>query len=546
MSLRLKTILGVGLIEAVLLLALITTVLSYMRQSNESNLEDYVATTTTLFASTTKDAVLSFDLASLENFVDEILTNKGLLYARIFDSDNNLLASGGEPQYLNKSFQLDRSYQDVTDAVYDASKQIVVDELSYGRIEMGFSTEGIEQAINEARRLAATIAIVEMLLVALFSFFLGVYLTKQLKVLHDSARRIADGDLSQEITVNTRDEIGEVADSFNKMMGSLNRANQETEKYHTELIELNTTLENRVEKRTQKIFDQKEKLESAYGKLQEAQEQLIQSEKMASIGQLAAGVAHEINNPVSFVKSNLSSLAGYVRTYKELIDKQKKILNAIELTPENNVRDQLAELSLYYEDNDVDFINEDIDGLVEESIKGTNRVTEIVKGLSIYSRSSDEVMEECDVNALIGNVLTMLGNELKYTCEVITQLDDLPFLQCHSGKITQVLTNLVVNAMHSMGDNGVLTISSAHQKTDTTSNVVIQVLDTGKGIAEENIVKLFDPFFTTKPVGEGTGLGLSISQGIICDHGGTISVENVAGKGALFTIVLPVPVPVND
>jgi two-component system NtrC family sensor kinase len=542
MSLRLKTILGVGFIEAILLLALITTVLSYMRKSNESNLEDYVATTTTLFASTTKDAVLSFDLASLENFVEAILTNKGLVYTRIFDNDNNLLASGGDSQYLNKSFQLDARYQDVTDAVYDASKQITVDGIPYGRIEMGFSTEGIEKAITEARRLAVTIAIIEMSLVALFSFFLGVYLTKQLKVLNDSARRIADGDLAQKITVKARDEIGEVADSFNKMMFSLNRANQEAEKYQIELIALNKTLEDRVEKRTQKIFEQKEKLESAYGKLQEAQEQLIQSEKMASIGQLAAGVAHEINNPVSFVKSNLSSLAGYIDTYKELIDKQKKILSAIELTPENNIRDQLTELSLYCEDNDVDFINEDIDGLVEESIKGTNRVTEIVKGLSVYSRSSDEVMEECDVNALIGNVLTMLGNELKYSCEVITQLGDLPFLQCHPGKITQVITNLVINAMHSMDEEGVLTISSVHQKTATTSNVVIQVLDTGKGIAEENIVKLFDPFFTTKPVGEGTGLGLSISQGIICDHGGTISVENVAGKGALFTITLPAPV----
>jgi signal transduction histidine kinase len=495
-----------------------------------------------LFASTTKDAVLSFDLASLENFVEAILTNKGLVYTRIFDNDNNLLASGGDSQYLNKSFQLDTRYQDVTDAVYDASKQITVDGIPYGRIEMGFSTEGIEKAISEARRLAVTIAIIEMSLVALFSFFLGVYLTKQLKVLNDSARRIADGDLTQKITVKTRDEIGEVADSFNKMMFSLNRANQEAEKYQIELIALNKTLEDRVEKRTQKIFEQKEKLESAYGKLQEAQEQLIQSEKMASIGQLAAGVAHEINNPVSFVKSNLSSLAGYIDTYKELIDKQKKILSAIELTPENNIRDQLTELSLYYENNDVDFINEDIDDLVEESIKGTNRVTEIVKGLNVYSRSSDEAMEECDVNALIGNVLTMLGNELKYSCEVITQLGDLPFLQCHPGKITQVITNLVINAMHSMDEEGVLTISSVHQKTATTSNVVIQVLDTGKGIAEENIVKLFDPFFTTKPVGEGTGLGLSISQGIICDHGGTISVENVAGKGALFTITLPAPV----
>ena len=540
MTLRFKTILGVGLIEAVLLLVLITTVLSYMRQSNQDNLEDYVATTTSLFASTTKDAVLSFDLASLSHFVEEILTNQGLLYTRVFDNDNNLLASGGDPRYLNKSFQQDVRYQDVDDSVYDASKRVIVDGITYGRIEMGFSTEGIEEAISEAQWLAASIAIIEMLLVALFSFILGVYLTKQLKVLRDSARRIADGDLTLNIHIKTHDEIGEVADSFNKMMASLNKANLETENHRKELMELNTTLEARVEKRTHKIFEQKEKLEAAYSKLQQAQEQLIQSEKMASIGQLAAGVAHEINNPVAFIKSNLSSLTIYIHTYKTLIDKQQKILNTINLATGNDIQSQLKELSLYRNSNDVDFIDEDIDGLVEESIKGTDRVIDIVKGLSVYSRSSDEGIEECDVNILIESVLKMLANQLKYHCEVITQLMPLPFIQCHSGKITQVLTNLVVNAMHAMNEKGVLTISSAHQKTADSSSIIIQVLDTGKGIPEENIVKLFDPFFTTKPVGEGTGLGLSISQGIICDHDGSISVENVVGKGALFTVVLPV------
>lgn len=540
MTLRFKTILGVGLIEAVLLLVLITTVLSYMRQSNQDNLEDYVATTTSLFASTTKDAVLSFDLASLSHSIEEILTNQGLLYTRVFDNDNNLLASGGDPQYLNKIFQQDVRYQDVDDSVYDASKRVIVDGTTYGRIEMGFSTEGIEEAISEAQWLAASIAIIEMLLVALFSFILGVYLTKQLKVLRDSARRIADGDLTQNIHIKTHDEIGEVADSFNKMMASLNKANLETENHRKELMELNTTLETRVEKRTHKIFEQKEKLEAAYSKLQQAQEQLIQSEKMASIGQLAAGVAHEINNPVAFIKSNLSSLTIYIHTYKTLIDKQQKILNTINLATGNDIQSQLKELSLYRDSNDVDFIDEDIDGLVEESIKGTDRVIDIVKGLSVYSRSSDEGIEECDVNILIESVLKMLANQLKYHCEVITQLMPLPFIQCHSGKITQVLTNLVVNAMHAMNEKGVLTISSAHQKIADSSSIIIQVLDTGKGIPEENIVKLFDPFFTTKPVGEGTGLGLSISQGIICDHDGSISVENVVGKGALFTVVLPV------
>ncbi len=541
MSLRLKTILGVGLIEAVLLVILITSVLNYMRLSSVQNLENYVSTTSTLFATTTKDAVLSFDLASLENFVEEILTNEGVLYARIKDGDNNILAEGGLEEYLDQPFTVDTQYEDVNDGVYDAEQLITVDDALYGRIEMGFSTQQIEQAVVETRKLAATIAIAEMLLVALFSFILGVYLTKQLKVLRNSARRIAEGDLTQSIDIKARDEIGEVAHSFNKMIVSLNEANQQTEQYQQELEGLNKSLEDRVKKRTQQILQQKDKLEEAYGKLQETQEQLVQSEKMASIGQLAAGVAHEINNPVGFIKSNLSSLTGYIQSYQELIDKQQALLNSLEASAETeDAKTSFHQIKEYWEEKDIDFVNEDIVTLVTESIDGTDRVAEIVKGLKVYSHASEDEMEECNINTCLENTLKMLNNELKYGCEVITDFHELPLCRCNGSKVTQVFTNLIVNAIQAMDGKGVLKIQTLHKPSLNPDSIVIKILDSGKGIPEENLSKLFDPFFTTKAVGEGTGLGLSISQGIIHDHNGTMEVNSKVGKGTMFTITLPV------
>lgn len=539
MSLRLKTILGVSLIEAVLLAILITSVLNYMQLANEESLENHIATTTTLFATTTKDAVLSYDLASLETFVEEILKNKDVLYVRIFSSDNNLLASGGDDQLVNMPFLIDQHYHDVTDSVYDTESLITVDGIIYGRIEIGISTAKTEQSITETRQLAAAIALIEMFLVALFSFFLGIYLTKQLKVLRNSARKIAEGDLNHKIEVKAKDEIGEVAHSFNKMINSLNQANQQSTAYHQEILELNKSLEDRVARRTQKIEEQKDKLESAYKELKLTQKQLVQSEKMASIGQLAAGVAHEINNPVAFVKSNLSSLDNYIKTYQEVIDQHQKILDNLNHDIKSTLKNEIDLLEHYAEENDLDFINEDIVTLVKESINGTDRIEEIVKGLKIYSRASDDLIEECDINECLQDTIKMLNNELKYSCDVVTQWDTLPICHCNRSKITQVFTNLIINATHAMEEKGTLTISTALSQLSDKPAVLIKISDTGKGIPPENLSKLFDPFFTTKPVGQGTGLGLSISHGIIEDHSGAINVESEVGKGTCFNILLP-------
>lgn len=536
MSLRLKIMLGIGIIETVLLVVLIATVLNYMRVSSEESLENYVSTTTALFATTTKDAVLSLDLTSLENFVEEIMSNESLLYARVFDRNDNLLASNSKNYYIQAIFIADKNYRAIDDDIYDNSEEIVVDNIIYGRVEMGFSTDNVEKEISDARRLAGIIVVIEISLVALFSFFLGVYLTRQLKVLANTARQVAAGDLNQQVAINSSDEIGELAQSFNKMVASLKEANERSIVYSAELSDANENLEERVNRRTSKILEQNSKLATAIQEVRQTQKQLVQSEKMASIGQLAAGVAHEINNPVAFVKSNLSTLVQYIKTYHELINKQQEIINSIDSERDSRFKEKMRQINEYIADNDIEFINEDIITLVKESIDGTHRVSEIVQGLKVYSRASDDAMQDCDINQCLKDTLKMLSNELKYACELVTDWGNLPTCRGNKGKLAQVFTNLIVNAVQSMADVGTISIKT----TLLDDKIVVTITDTGKGIEKETMFKLFDPFFTTKAVGEGTGLGLSISQGIINDHKGEILVESEVDKGTTFKIILPV------
>ncbi len=537
MSLRLKTIIGVGLIEATLLVILISTILNYMRNTSENSLENYVTTTKTLFATSTKDAILSFDLATLESSIQEILKNDSIIYVRIIDNNNNILASGSNGEYKEREFLLDNNFLDIDDSIYDTEEFISVGDTIYAKIEIGVSTQQIEKSIKETTKLSISIAIVEMVLVAFFSFILGIYLTKQLKVLRNAAKDISAGDYTQTIDIKTRDEVGEVAHAFNKMTSSLNAANRKTLTYQQELEELNKSLEDRVERRTQKILDQKDKLESAYGQLQKTQRQLVESEKLASIGQLAAGVAHEINNPVGFIKSNLSSLEDYIGVYQTLIKEQQAFIDKVDINQNTDLKPHLEKIIAFKEEEDIEFISEDIDSLTKESIKGTVRVEDIVKGLKVYSRDSDDVFEPTDLAACLNDALTMLNNEIKYKCKIKKEIGELPLFPCDKVKIIQVFTNLIINAAQAIKDTGILLIKANHNKSTDNSNITITISDNGQGIPKENLAKLFDPFFTTKPVGEGTGLGLSISHGIIQDHGGEISVESKVGVGTRFTII---------
>lgn len=535
MSLRLKTILGIASIEALLLLLLISMTLDYLRTTNYEGLSKRASTTATLFATTSKDAVLSYDLASLESFVNEVLKNPDLVYARVLGPEDQLFAQAGEKAVLARSFQADLLVEDVSDSIFDTYAEISEAGVVYGRVEIGLDINSLTATIDEAKNKSASIAALEMFMVALFSLILGTYLTRQLKSLSDAAKTISAGNLAVQIPVKGRDEIAEVANAFNAMAIDLQEASQRRDEFESQLKELNRSLEDRVVQRTQELVEKNVQLEKANHDIKDTQAKLLQSEKMASVGVLAAGVAHEINNPLGFVMSNLSTLEIYVNNYKALVSEYQALFK---MTDSEERKIQYQRINQLIEEFDLEFMSEDLPDLLKDTHEGSIRVKEIVKGLKAFSHIDQaEGMQLADLNECISSTLKVVNNELKYHCQVIVELGELPHIYCLPGQIKQVLLNLFLNAGHAISGKGTITISSRLEN----DCIEISVQDSGCGISKDDVGKLFDPFFTTKAVGEGTGLGLAISYGIIVEeHKGDIRVSSEEGVGSCFTVVLPV------
>jgi signal transduction histidine kinase len=264
------------------------------------------------------------------------------------------------------------------------------------------------------------------------------------------------------------------------------------------------------------------------------QEQLLQSEKMASIGQLAAGVAHEINNPIGYVHSNLGSLQEYLHSLFQLIEMYERALRAPDpkaMQPE--IEDMRARC-------DIEFITQDLPQLMAESREGIERVTQIVRNLKEFSYTDrDHAWKSSDVHAGLESTINIVWNELKYKVKLERRYGKLPLVQCRLSELNQVFMNILLNASHAIKERGQITITTGV----LDENVWIEIEDTGEGIPEDIQQNIFDPFFTTKPVGSGTGLGLSISYGIVNKHHGRIEVRSVPGEGSCFRITLPIRQP---
>ncbi len=272
-------------------------------------------------------------------------------------------------------------------------------------------------------------------------------------------------------------------------------------------------------------------LKRAYQELREAQDQALQSEKLASIGQLAAGVAHEINNPLGYIGSNLSSLKQDINDLFQLVESYRKTLSNLPLDQESKKR--LTELE---EELDLDYLRKDLPQLIEESQEGVDRARIIVRDLKDFSRAGDGRFTLTDLHQGLESTLNIAHNQIKYKAEIIKDYDpDLPEIVCIPSQINQVVLNLLVNAAQAISDKGTITLRTRHDH----ATVTIEVSDTGCGIPPEIKNRIFDPFFTTKPQGQGTGLGLSLSYGIIQRHHGRIEVESSPGEGTTFRIVLP-------
>ena len=276
------------------------------------------------------------------------------------------------------------------------------------------------------------------------------------------------------------------------------------------------------------------------GKIRMLQSQLVQQEKMAGIGQLSAGIAHEINNPLGYAQSNLDTLKKYLDKIKLFLETLKNLENA--LPTENNqvAQELIANIRTARKSNKIEAIYDDIEDIIGESVSGLNRIEKIVKSLLGFSRTSiSSELEDYDLNKGLKDTLAIANNEIKYFATVTESLGILPYIRANGGSINQVLLNLILNAIHAIKESpheGVLTLKTFEQN----EAVYCEITDNGCGIPKTNLEHIFTPFFTTKPVGMGTGLGLSIAYDIVVNkHGGQIEVASELGKGTTFTLILP-------
>lgn len=289
------------------------------------------------------------------------------------------------------------------------------------------------------------------------------------------------------------------------------------------------------------IKTKNEELERTLKQLKDTQAQMLHSEKMATIGQIAAGVAHEINNPTGFVSSNMGTLKGYQSDLIVLIKKYRRLISDLKMTAaktdlSSSIAEQVEEIIGLETEVDIDFIQGDIMDLIQECSDGIERIKKIISDLKDFAHPGEDELKEADINKGIESTFNFVLYELKYKAKITKNYGHLPLIKCYSQQLNQVFINILVNAAQAMESTGEIKVATRHVK----DSIEISISDDGPGIPEKNLAKIFDPFFTTKDVGKGTGLGLNIAKDIINKHNGTINVESRVGEGTTFTIQIPV------
>jgi len=302
--------------------------------------------------------------------------------------------------------------------------------------------------------------------------------------------------------LNRKDELGELADSFNAMVTDLKGYNAELKRLSVEMVH---------------------------------------QEKMAGIGQLSAGIAHEINNPLGYIKSNMATLEGYHVKLEGAYQLCKSVAGNYDSMSQEELKAHVAELNAYIIKNKLDLLHEDFRDIVVETNAGLKKIEGIVKSLLGFARKADSSdFINYDLNRGIADTLVIANNEIKYSAQVVTELGEIPLICAIDGEINQVFLNLIINASYAVKETGVYgKITIRTYKGD--NSVVCEISDNGIGIEEETVKRVFEPFFTTKPVGVGTGLGLSMAyECIVKKHSGRLSLKSTVGEGTTFIIELPV------
>ncbi len=431
-------------------------------------------------------------------------------YAFAYNSFDKMIFWASEPYLFGQSMdgELKTKISNITKEGNVEERHLVLNgvNLVIGLAKNKVQNDGYKQMFIHLRIFVFLFLFVSVLIAA----WMSTLVNKPLKNLSIGVQEFGKGNLKYRLTASGFAEINQLVDAYNHMA--------------SQLSELYESLEAKVEERTKELA-------KANTKLKETQTMMVHSEKMRSLGELVAGIAHEINNPINFIYGNIMILDNYQQDLLALVDKYEEVESEIDSK-------HLAEINDFKEQVDIEFLREDIGDLIKSCIEGVERTKNIILDLKNFSRMEEMVFTECNVSKEIDTTLSILNNKLKNRIVVHKNYDEnLPKIEAFGGQLNQVFMNILDNAQGAIKDKGEIFITTKKLNDNVIS---VEFEDTGCGIAKENLNKIYEPFYTTKPVGQGTGLGMSIAYRVIEAHKGKISAESEIGKGTKITIVLPI------
>lgn len=479
-----------------------------------------------------------YDRAQAETVLRIEMMSENVVSISVFDDRHQLyVGMEKDPAGSVNAFGAGRSSQN--GCYKKLSGPIEVDGMrKVGDLDLCVSDMTLRSALRSlvVSMLLQTAAVSLVLCLCVFAS-LDYVLLKPVMVIRAALARFAAKDFSSRSALSSADELGELSQHFNSMASTIQDYSENLEstieERTLELLRKNEIIQREKEEIEQARQAQSRLLQEQQElikKLKEAQGQLLQSEKMASIGQLAAGVAHEINNPIGFINSNLGTLKSQVDGLLTVLACYQKAESALVSQPE-----LLEEIERTKSAADFAFLQGDIVDLINESRDGVGRVKKIVDNLKDFSRVDTAEWAYANLESGLESTLNIVWNEIKYKADIRRNYAGLPEVFCIASQLNQVFMNLLVNAAHAIEQSGVITLNTGFDE----ATVWVEVEDTGKGIKPEHMNRIFEPFFTTKPIGKGTGLGLSLSYGIVERHHGRFEVRSELGEGTVFRITLP-------
>ena len=498
-------------IQMIMLSVLVWNNVRLFNQSYSELLRATAEDQSALLSAAVAPGLIAYDIAIIEDALSVLKGQVGLSYAEIYDVNAQKVASiGSSPEFeeLPKN-----SLVKVAESagLLHVARQVYVGSQRFGSIRVGFNKAFMNQKIDEIRWYNQVISLAALLVLVIVTIGIGIVLTRKLKIIQRGVNKFREGNLDYKINVTKNDELGDLADAFNQMASELGESQKQLIVHHDELEDI-------VAERTGELKNSNDSLKQAFRDLNQVQNQLIESEKMAALGGLVSGVAHEINTPIGVSLTAASCLTGDVRTLKKEIDNGQMKRSSF-----NHFLKQVEEGTVIIESNLL-------------------RASELIRNFKqVAVDQSIEEVRKINLGEYLGEVLTSLKPKWKHTAvELETDLADDVEMTTYPGAVAQIITNLIENSLNHGFEEGRLPGKITIHLTTDLDRVVLKYCDTGKGMNEEVLARLFDPFFTTRRGEGGTGLGMHIVYNIVTQKlGGMISCISKPGEGCRFKIQLP-------